>query len=176
MTDKTFTTSEAAKKLGVAPSTLRYWESEMGNSIKIQRDDNGYRQYTHQDIKLLKQVKDYLYNQNYSIKQVREILNMEDSKREIAAAISGKKDERITSLLSILVDKIDDIEEGLEQVKDGQVNIKTEYRQTVKMLNMSLEERDRKLVKEIRKRLSNKRQNKKESLLTRLLPWKNKQS
>ncbi|MFW6409979.1 MAG: MerR family transcriptional regulator, partial [Halanaerobiales bacterium] len=46
MPEDTFTTSEAARKLGVAPSTLRYWESEMGNSIKIKRDNNGYRQYT----------------------------------------------------------------------------------------------------------------------------------
>ena len=175
MSKNTFTTSEAAKKLGVAPSTLRYWESEMENTIIIDRNNNGYRQYTEKDIKLLNKVKKYLYDQNYSIKQVRELLNMEDSKQEIAAALTGEKEERLTSLISILIDKIDGIEEGLDHLKNGQVNLKTEYRQTMKMLNISIEERDKKLVKEIRKRLSHKKEKRNTGILNKILPWKKAQ-
>ncbi len=169
---QTFSTSQAAKKLGVAPSTLRYWESELNNIIKISRDNNGYRKYNQEDLKKLNKIKNYLYKQNYSIKQVRKILNLEESKQELAATLVGETDERISSLLSILIDKIDGLEEGIEDLKDGQNNLKTEYLQAIKLLNITSERRDRKLIKEIRKKLDDKKQNNK-NIIQKLLPWSN---
>src|SRR6056297_2586680 len=126
-----YTTSEAAKLIGVAPSTLRYWESELANHINITRDTNGYRQYKPENIDKLEKIKEYLYDQNYSIKQVREILNLEDSKQKIAAALVGETDERISSLVSILIDKIDGLEEGVNNLQEGQQNLKEEYLQAI---------------------------------------------
>ncbi|MFW5998284.1 MAG: MerR family transcriptional regulator [bacterium] len=171
MEEKTFTTSKAAEKLGVAPSTLRYWESELENFINISRDENGYRQYTSENIEQLKKIKDYLYEQNYSIKQVREILNLEESKQDLAATLAGETEENISSLVSILLDKIDGIEDGLDDLKEGQQNLKTEYLQAIKLLNITFERRDRKLIKEIRERLEEKKENNK-NILQKILPWK----
>lgn len=173
MGDKTYTTSQAAENLGVAPSTLRYWESELGNIVKIERNKNGYRKYTSEDIELLKQIKDYLYEQNYSIKQVREILNLKDSKQDIAATLVGETDERISSLLSILIDKIDGVENGMEELKEGQTNLKAEYLQAIKLLNITSERRDRELIKEIRKRLSERKEDNNNGIIKKLLPWIN---
>lgn len=166
-----FTTSEAADILGVAPSTLRYWESELGNHIRIPRDKNGYRQFTEENISLLKRVKAYLYDQNYSIKQVREILNLEESKQDIAATLVGETDNRISSLVSILIDKIDGVEDGIDDLKDGQQRLKREYLEAIKLLNISTQRRDRELIKEIRKRLADRKDKNSTSLLQKLLPW-----
>ncbi len=167
---ETYTTSEAAQLIGVAPSTLRYWESELANHINIQRDKNEYRQYTAGDIDNLEKIKKYLYEQNYSIKQVREILNLEESKQEIAAALVGETDEKISSLVSILIDKIDGLEDGINSLKKGQDNLKTEYLQAIKLLNITSERRDRELIQEIRKRLDSKKEDNK-NIFHRLLPW-----
>jgi len=86
----------------------------------------------------------------------------------------GEKDERIGSLVSILIDKLDGIEVGIESLHDGQKNIKAEYLQSMKLLNITSERRDRKLIKEIRQRLDDKKEKNNNNILKRLLPWNNK--
>ncbi|MGM0411611.1 MAG: MerR family transcriptional regulator [Bacillota bacterium] len=166
-----YSTSEAAKLLGVAPSTLRYWESELGNSLRIKRNENGYRQYSSKDINLLKKIKKFLYEQKYSIKQVRELLNLEENKQELAALIVKKDDKNLSILLSKLIDKLNEIEGGIEELKTGHQNLKAEYLQTVNFLEITAKRRDKKLIKEIRKRMDeNKNENK--NIFQKLLPWK----
>lgn len=161
-----YTTSEAAKLLNVAPSTLRYWESELGNVLKIERNENGYRQYNEKNIAMLKEIKSYLYEQKYSIKQVREILNLEESKQSIAATMLSKSDQ---NLVRALLEKFDNIESGVNDLKVGQKRLREEYLQAVKLLSITQERRDRELVKEIRRRLNNKKE-KKLNIFQRLLP------
>lgn len=165
-----YTTSEAAKLLNVAPSTLRYWESELGNVLNVERNENGYRQYSDKNIAILKEIKAYLYEQKYSIKQVREILNMEESKQDIAATMVGNSDPKLNDFVHALLEKFDDIEDGINELKNGQNHLKEEYLQAVKLLSITQERRDRELVKEIRRRLSDKK-DKNTSLLQKLLPW-----
>ncbi|ACL69848.1 MerR family transcriptional regulator [Halothermothrix orenii] len=174
MEKKDYTTSEAAEILNVAPSTLRYWESELGNYLKIPRDKNGYRKFTPDNIETLKKIKEYLYERKFSIKQVREILNLEESKQDVAATLVGETDERVSSLVSILIDKIDGVENGIKELKEGQQNLKTEYLQAIKLLNITFERRDRELIKEIRKRLDQRKEENNKNLLKRLLPWSDK--
>ena len=170
--DKRYTTSEAADQLGVAPSTLRYWESELSNHIKIPRNENGYRQYSDENIEELRKIKKYLYDHKYSIKQVREILNLEESKQDIAAALVGEKEESVSALVSVLIDKMDDLETGIEELKEGQTNLKAEYLQSMKLLEITSERRDRKLIREIRKRLDDKKEEQNNKFINKLLPWR----
>ncbi len=170
MEQEQYTTSEAARVLNVAPSTLRYWESELNNYLQVPRNENGYRQYNKENLEVLKRIKEYLYNQKYSIKQVREILNLEESKQDIAATLVGETDPRLSSLVSILLDKLKGVEQGITDLQEGQKILKQEYLQAVKLLNITSERRDRELIKEIRKRLEQKK-DKNNSLLQRLLPW-----
>ncbi|MFW5979888.1 MAG: MerR family transcriptional regulator [Halanaerobiales bacterium] len=165
------TTSEAARELGVAPSTLRYWESELGNNLRIPRNKNGYRQYKEEHIDKLFKIKEYLYDYKYSIKQVREILNMEDSKQEIAAVLLKENKEGISSLLSLLLDKVEKVENGVDELKEGQRNLKAEYLQAIKALTITTERRDRELIKEIRTRLSAKKEKNEKNIIQKLLPW-----
>ncbi|MFW6287378.1 MAG: MerR family transcriptional regulator [bacterium] len=168
-----YTTSEAAKLLNLAPSTLRYWESELGNVLNIERNENGYRQYSEENIAVLMEIKTYLYEQKYSIKQVREILNMEESKQDIAATMVGNSDPKLNNLVHALLEKFDDIEDGINDLKDGQKHLKEEYLQAIKLLTITQERRDRELIREIRRRLSDKKE-KNTGLLQKLLPWGNK--
>lgn len=171
---ETYTTSEAAKILNVAPSTLRYWESEFGNILNIQRNENGYRQYSKEDIALLKEIKRYLYEQKYSIKQVREILNLEKSKQDIAATLIANTDPNVADFLHALLEKFDQIENGIEELKNGQKHLREDYLQAIKLLSITQERRDRELIKEIRYRLNEKKE-KNTGLMHKLLPWsKNK--
>ncbi|MFW6016335.1 MAG: MerR family transcriptional regulator [bacterium] len=170
MCNEKYTTSEAAKILNLAPSTLRYWESELANILTIKRNENGYRQYSENDIELLIKIKKYLYDQKYSIKQVREILNLEESKQDIAATMISTSDSNVSGLVEALLNKFEIIENGLDELKNGQKHLKEEYLQAVKLLSITQERRDRELVKEIRKRLDNKK-NSNTGLLQKLLPW-----
>jgi len=169
--EKKYTTSEAAKIISVAPSTLRYWESELSNHLNIKRNENGYRQYNQNNIENLRKIKKYLYEQKYSIKQVREILNLEENQQDIAATLIGNTDESVGTLLSALLNKIDDVEKGIEDLKEGQVNLKQEYLQAIKLLNITSERRDRELIREIRHRLAAKKEN--NGLFQKLLNWGN---
>ena len=48
--------SELAKLVGVAPSTIRYYEGK-GLLPKGSRNSNGYRQYDHSSIEQIKMIK-----------------------------------------------------------------------------------------------------------------------
>ena len=100
-------------------------------------------------------------------------MNLEESKQDIAATLIGTKDERMGSLVSILIDKIDGIESGVEELQEGQKNLKAEYLQAIKLLDITNERRDRKLIQEIRKKMDKRKKENNNTLLTKLLPWKN---
>ena len=46
-----YTIKEAAKKVHVEAHALRYWEEELG--LSISRNDQGYRQYSEEDMECL---------------------------------------------------------------------------------------------------------------------------
>lgn len=52
---KYYKISEVAELLGIAPSTLRFWESQF-TVIKPKRNDRGSRFYTPQDIETIRMV------------------------------------------------------------------------------------------------------------------------
>ena len=67
-------THELEKELGISKHTIFYYEKE--GIITPQRDDNGYRSYSQEDLQKLIMVK-FLRNLNISIDDVKAILNNE---------------------------------------------------------------------------------------------------
>ena len=65
-------TKELEQELGLTKHTIRYYEKE--GLIHPQKDDNGYRMYTHEDLQVLQLVK-FLRNLNISIDDVKGIIN-----------------------------------------------------------------------------------------------------
>lgn len=77
------TISEVSEEIDVPQHVLRFWESKFGQIRPLKRG-GGRRYYRPEDIELLKRIKNYLYNQGYTIKGVQRLL-----KEKRAAAVAN---------------------------------------------------------------------------------------
>ncbi|MCY9516931.1 MerR family transcriptional regulator [Paenibacillus apiarius] len=80
---KTMTRSELAKRTGLKPETIRYYENE-GVLPKPIRAANGYRTYTEDYLVKIKFIKD-AKSLGYSLKEIKETLQILSSEMEIDA-------------------------------------------------------------------------------------------
>lgn len=79
------TISEVSEDIDVPQHVLRFWESKF-NQIKPLKRGGGRRYYRPEDVALLRQIKNYLYAQGYTIKGVQRLLK--NTRRGGLAAIS----------------------------------------------------------------------------------------
>ncbi len=86
MENKTYSIKEVATALDIEDYVLRYYEREL--VLPIQRNTQGHRIYTSEDMHVLQKVKDYR-EQGLSIKAIKNILNKEGT-NEVAALIQMK--------------------------------------------------------------------------------------
>lgn len=68
-----FRIGEVAKRVGVEPHVLRYWETEF-RSIRPQKSSRGQRVYSRRDVETLLRVRELLYDQGYTIAGARKKL------------------------------------------------------------------------------------------------------
>lgn len=68
------TIGEVSKELGIQKHVIRFWESKFKNLVPIQKK-NGRRYYTSKNILIIREIKNLLYDQKYSIKGATEKLN-----------------------------------------------------------------------------------------------------
>ncbi|MFW5434498.1 MerR family transcriptional regulator [Paenibacillus apiarius] len=80
---KTMTRSELAKRTGLKPETIRYYENE-GVLPKPIQAANGYRTYTEDYLVKIKFIKD-AKSLGYSLKEIKETLQVLSSEMEIDA-------------------------------------------------------------------------------------------
>lgn len=71
MSENKYLISDAAKKLGIEPHVLRYWEEEL--SLTIHRNEMGHRYYTDTDIRVLQNVHE-LKDQGFQLKALKIII------------------------------------------------------------------------------------------------------
>ncbi|MGC8553980.1 MAG: MerR family transcriptional regulator [Candidatus Acidulodesulfobacterium sp.] len=64
---------EAAKKIGVEPFVIRYWETEFP-FLKPYKSKSSHRLYSGSDIEKLLLIKDYLYDKKFTIEGARKAL------------------------------------------------------------------------------------------------------
>ncbi len=83
------TISEVAHDINVPQHVLRFWESRFAQ-IKPLKRAGGRRYYRPEDVELLSRIKNYLYNQGYTIKGVQRLLKETRSMRQTAAAPAQK--------------------------------------------------------------------------------------
>lgn len=77
-----FTISEAGVLCGVKPHVLRYWESEFKQLSPVKRAGNR-RYYQRQDIFLIREIRELLHDQGFTISGAKQKLAGENSKEEI---------------------------------------------------------------------------------------------
>ena len=76
---------QAAKEVGISETVIRYWETQFPDYIQPTVGLGGRRYYYNKDIKILINIKDFLYTQGYTIKGLQNFL----------LANGGFKDEEI---------------------------------------------------------------------------------
>ena len=67
------TISEVSDELQVPQHVLRFWETKF-NQVRPMKRGGGRRYYRPEDIELLRQIRDLLYNDGYTIKGVQKLL------------------------------------------------------------------------------------------------------
>ncbi len=107
--------SELAKLVGVAPSTIRYYESK-GLLPKSSRNSNGYRQYEHSSIEQIKMIK-FAQSLGFSLEEIPtlktpendldhtvviERLQLKQNEANTLITQMQKKSQRIGSLITQL--------------------------------------------------------------------------
>jgi len=68
LSELNLTINQVSEITGLATSTIRYWEKEFTNYLKIARTSGNTRIYKNDDVKKILTIKDLLKNKGYTIK------------------------------------------------------------------------------------------------------------
>jgi len=101
-----FTIGEVGKLCGLRPHVLRYWEQEFAQLSPSKRRGNR-RYYQRKDVLLIRQIKELLYEQGYTIEGARQQLSGEPMKMN---APQAKSQTALLSAVSNLESVLDDLE------------------------------------------------------------------
>lgn len=77
-----FTIGEVSELCGVKPHVLRYWEQEFPQLAPIKRAGNR-RYYQRQDVMVVRQIRDLLYQQGFTIGGARLKLSGKEGKTDV---------------------------------------------------------------------------------------------
>lgn len=112
------TISEVSEEIDVPQHVLRFWETKFSQIRPLKRG-GGRRYYRPEDIELLRQIRDWLYTEGYTIRGVQKLLRgvgaaaSEPALRaESAGGITEKQRAALTGLLDELTTLRDRIRRG----------------------------------------------------------------
>jgi DNA-binding transcriptional MerR regulator len=74
-----YSISEVSKMFSVAPSLIRFWESEF-DCLKPKKNNNGNRQFTKADINQLRLIHHLVKKKGYTLAGAKEVLKSGNSK------------------------------------------------------------------------------------------------
>ncbi|MDC8445031.1 MAG: MerR family transcriptional regulator [Nitrosomonas sp.] len=84
-----FTIGEVGVLCGVKPHVLRYWEQEFSQLRPVKRRGNR-RYYQHQEVLLIRRIRELLYDQGFTINGARSRLEQNESGAQFSqAAVAG---------------------------------------------------------------------------------------
>lgn len=93
---------EVSEIAGVKPYILRYWESEFP-FLKPNKNKSGQRVYTRKNLDLILQVRDFLYQEKYTIAGVKKRFRKQSMKEDFTSAGGIEKiKKRLKEVLDIL--------------------------------------------------------------------------
>mgnify|MGYP001475550967 FL=1 len=124
------TISEVSNALEVPPHVLRFWETKFPQ-IKPLKRGGGRRYYRPEDVSLLRQIRQFLYNDGYTIKGVQRLLKEGALKNtaQVGVVTANEPDERKQSqnsttssqekaTLRSIVDELQSLRKRLSTVLD----------------------------------------------------------
>lgn len=96
-----FTIGEVSELCGVKPHVLRYWEQEFTQLKPIKRRGNR-RYYQHQEVLLIRRIRELLYEQGFTISGARNRLDTRQEARRSSVASTTPQSDLIGELKAIL--------------------------------------------------------------------------
>ena len=118
------TTAELAEELGVATHVLRFWETKF-EQIKPMKTSGGRRYYRPDDVKLIKTIKHYLYDERYTIEGVQKLFKEKGLKAILGDEIQKdffveapqdiELDGNARKILNNIRDQLDSLKSNLRQ-------------------------------------------------------------
>ena len=109
-----FSIGEASKITGVKPYILRYWESEF-KLLRPARRESGHRKYTRNDLELIGEIKELLYEKKFSIAGAKKYLLDERKNKREQLRLDLEKDSAAISALKETKKTIKEIVKILEK-------------------------------------------------------------
>jgi DNA-binding transcriptional MerR regulator len=77
-----YSIGEVADLFGIAPSQIRYWESEF-TQLKPAKNNRGERKYTKKEIEIINDIHELLKNKGFTIEGARkELIRLKDDHKE----------------------------------------------------------------------------------------------
>lgn len=98
---------EVAKLIGVATSTLRFWE-DCFSQLKPSRTINGQRRYSEDDVQIISRVKFLVHDQGFPIELAKSELNKKYRKTKSRGTYSCKSVKDAVDLLLVAKNFCDD--------------------------------------------------------------------
>lgn len=118
------TIAELAEELGVATHVLRFWETKF-EQIKPMKTSGGRRYYRPDDVKLIKTIKHYLYDERYTIEGVQKLFKEKGLKAILGDEIQKdffveapqdiELDGNARKILNNIRDQLDSLKSNLRQ-------------------------------------------------------------
>ncbi len=96
-----FTISEASNLCEVKPHVLRYWEQEFSQLKPIKRKGNR-RYYQRHDVLLIRQIKELLYDDGYTILGAKQKLIEDETTEENKQSTFKSIEQEVQDLIEIL--------------------------------------------------------------------------
>ena len=96
-----FTISETSGLCEVKPHVLRYWEQEFSQLKPIKRRGNR-RYYQRHDVLLIRQIKELLYDNGYTILGAKQKLNADESSKLSKQSALKEIEQEVQDLIDIL--------------------------------------------------------------------------
>ncbi|MDA8402054.1 MAG: MerR family transcriptional regulator [Deltaproteobacteria bacterium] len=119
---------EAAKKIGVEPYVIRYWETEF-SFLRPYKSKSSHRLYSKSDIEKLLLVKDYLYDKKFTIEGAKKAIRSKSSGENISnlnnpggTDNSNASESGASSLLKGVKGELESIKSLLSSRKTGNQN------------------------------------------------------
>lgn len=96
-----FTIGEVSELCAVKPHVLRYWEQEFPQLKPVKRRGNR-RYYQRDDVLTIRQIRDLLYDQGYTIGGARQRMTDENGKSTVSTDLQSVIKETIEELEDVL--------------------------------------------------------------------------
>ena len=96
-----FTISETSGLCEVKQHVLRYWEQEFSQLRPIKRKGNR-RYYQRHDVLLIRQIKELLYDNGYTILGAKQKLNADENSKQTKESAFKEIEKEVQKLIDIL--------------------------------------------------------------------------